>query len=103
MNYTFGRSASGKPAQKPLTIGAYPIVSFGEAREARDQAKRVLMEGRDPALAKKEKRVVQSAAATNTFELIANRWFEMKSGWSLAKRDAWYAQHGSARVRDAAN
>lgn len=103
MNYTFGRSASGKPAQKTLTIGTYPIVSLGEAREARDQAKRVLMEGRDPALAKKQKRESQSAAAGNTFEVVANRWFEKKSGWSLAKRDAWYAEHGSARVRDAGN
>lgn len=103
MNYTFGRSASGKPAQKTLTIGAYPIVSLGEAREARDQAKRVLMEGRDPALAKKEKRAVRSAAAINTFQVVGDRWFEKKSGWSLAKRDAWYEQHGSARVRDAHN
>ncbi len=103
MNYTFGKSASGKPAQKTLTIGPYPIVSLGEAREARDAAKRLLLEGRDPAVVKQITRQDRSAAAVNTFRLIAERWFELKSGWSLAKRAAWRAQHGAARVRDAAN
>ena len=102
MNYTFGKSASGKPAQKTLTIGPYPVVSLGEAREARDAAKKLLLEGRDPAVVKQLTRQDRSAAAGSTFQVVAERWFERQSGWSLAKRDAWYAQHGSARVRDAA-
>jgi len=103
MNYTFGRSASGKPAQKTLTIGPYPVVSLGEAREARDAAKALLLAGRDPAVVKQLTKVDRTAAAANTFQTIAERWFQLKSGWSLAKLDAWRAEHGSARVRDAAN
>ncbi|RTL18577.1 MAG: DUF4102 domain-containing protein [Sphingomonadaceae bacterium] len=101
MNYTFGINAAGKPAQKTLTIGPYPVVSLGEAREARDAAKRLLHEGRDPAVVKQLTRRDRSAAAVNTFRVVAERWFELKSGWSLAKRKAWREQHGSARVRDA--
>lgn len=103
MNYTFGTNAAGKPAQKTLTIGPYPVVSLGEAREARDAAKRQLLEGRDPAVVKQLTRRDRSAAAVNTFRVVAERWFELKSGWSLAKRKAWREQHGAARVRDAAH
>ncbi len=103
MNYTFGKNAAGKPAQKTLTIGPYPVVSLGEAREARDAAKRILLEGRDPAVVKQLTQQDRSAAAVATFQTIAERWFQMRSGWSLAKLDAWRAQHGAARVRDAAN
>jgi integrase len=101
MNYTFGRNPAGKPAQKTLTIGPYPVVSLGEAREARDLAKKILLEGRDPAVVKQLTRQDRSAAAENTFQLIAERWFQLRSGWSLAKLDAWREQHGAARVRDA--
>lgn len=100
MNYTFGRSASGKPAQKTLTLGAYPVVSLGEAREMRDAAKKLLLEGRDPAIVKQLTKQDRSAAAAATFQTVAERWFEKKSGWSLAKLEAWRATHGSARVRD---
>lgn len=103
MNYTFGKNAAGKPAQKTLTIGPYPVVSLGEAREARDAAKRILLEGRDPAVVKQLTRADRSAAAVTTFQAIGERWFELRSGWSLAKLDAWRGQHGSARVRDAHN
>lgn len=102
MNYMFGKNASGKPAQKTLTIGPYPVVSLGEAREGRDAAKRILLEGRDPAVVKQPTRHDRSAAADNTFQVIAERWFQLKSGWSLAKLGMWRAQRGAARVRDAA-
>lgn len=102
MNYTFGTNLAGKPAQKTLTIGRYPIVSLGEAREARDAAKKILLAGRDPAVEKKLASTVRAAAAVATFQSIGEKWFELKSGWSLAKLDAWKEQNGSARVRDAA-
>ena len=103
MNYTFGKNAAGKPAQKTLTIGPYPVVSLGEAREARDAAKKLLLDGRDPAVVKQLTRQDRSAAADATFQKIAEKWFQLRSGWSLAKLDAWKAEHGAARVRDAAN
>ena len=103
MNYTFGRNAAGRPVQKTLSIGAYPIVTLVQARAKRDEAKALLLEGRDPAIVKQLTRADRSAAADNTFEVVANRWFEKKSGWVLAKLDEWRQANGAARVRDAAN
>lgn len=103
MNYTFGRNAAGRPVQKTLSIGAYPIVTLVQAREKRDEAKRLLLEGRDPAIVKQLTTAARSAASENTFQIIAERWFEKKSGWVLATRDDWQKAYGAARVRDADN
>lgn len=73
MNYTFGRNERGRPAQKTLTFGTYPQMTLVEARARRDEAKRMLREGRDPAV---ERRVAVTAPEThaNTFEKVARRW-----------------------------
>jgi len=87
MNYAFGKNAAGKPAQKTLTIGAYPIVSLGEARDARDAAKRLLLAGRDPAIEKKLAADSHTAAYETTFEAVARRWHEQNKGrWSAHHR-----------------
>jgi integrase len=84
MNYAFGKNKAGKPAQKTLTIGAYPIVSLGEARDARDAAKRLLLAGRDPALEKKLAADAHTTAYETTFESVARRWHaQNKPRWSV--------------------
>jgi integrase len=88
MNYAFGKNAAGKPAQKTLTIGAYPIVSLGEAREARDAAKRLLLAGRDPALEKKLAADAHTTAYETTFESVARRWHAQN-------KPRWSAHHAS--------
>lgn len=59
--YRFG----GK--QKSLSIGSYPTVTLKEAREKREQAKRLLASGVDPSL----QRRIEKQAATNTFKGVA--------------------------------
>lgn len=98
MNYTFGRNASGKPAQKTLSFGSYPAVSLVEARRKRDEAKDLLREGRDPAAARKDdaaalvaaeqEAAARAAADENTFEKIARRWHAIN-------RPRWSPHHGS--------
>jgi hypothetical protein len=66
MNYTF----QGK--QKTLALGRYPLVSLVNAREARDAAKRLLLEGIDPGQASKAK------SAALTFEMVARIWHTWK-------------------------
>jgi integrase len=88
MNYAFGKNAAGKPAQKTLTIGAYPIVSLSEAREARDAAKRMLLAGRNPAIEKKLAADTHTSAYETTFEAVARRWHGQNQG-------RWSAHHGS--------
>ena len=61
--YRFG----GK--QKTLAIGIYPAVSLKAAREQRDEAKRLLAQGIDPAA---QRRLAKQVGATgNTFRAVA--------------------------------
>ena len=60
--------------EKTLTIGKYPSVSLSEARQAAENARRLLVSGQDPSEAKQQEKRERQAAAQNTFESIARRW-----------------------------
>lgn len=98
MNYTFGRNAAGKPAQKTLTFGPYPALTLIEARRKRDEAKQMLREGRDPAIERRVASKTRAAEGENTFELVARRWHELRT-------PTWSRVHGAdvlqSLVRDA--
>jgi Arm DNA-binding domain len=49
--------------QKLLAIGVYPATGLREAREAREDAKRLLADGKDPSLAKKLAKAAKAAAS----------------------------------------
>lgn len=104
MNYTFGRNAQGKPQQKTLTFGVYPTVSLVKARAKRDEAKAWLSDGKDPAV---ERELVKKAIlleSETTFKTVALRWFELNSGWSMEKLDAYRkAKGGKWSHRSASN
>ena len=75
-SYRFG----GK--QKLLALGAYPAVSLREARRAKDDARELLAKGMDPAHERKVAKARKRMAAANTFEAVANEWFDArKDGW----------------------
>lgn len=95
MNYTFGRNAKGKPVQRTLTLGHYPRMTLSEARKARDDAKSMLGDGIDPMAAKRAGARRAAISAANTFRLVAIRWFELQSGWSVEKFHAFCEEHGS--------
>jgi len=57
--------------QKVLAIGPYPLISLAEAREERDNAKRLLLKGIDPNVRKKEER-----KPTDTFRKLAAEYVE---------------------------
>lgn len=86
MNYTFGKNAKGNPAQKTLTLGAYPAITLVEARAARDKAKAVLQAGLDPAVERRIEAREKIAATENTFEVVARQWHEFK-------KPTWSAVH----------
>ena len=75
-----------------LTFGDYPAVSLADARVKRDDAKRTLAAGLDPAMQRDLARHHQTAAAQNTFESVAREWHEMQRG-------SWTADH-AGRVMD---
>jgi integrase len=80
MNYTFGRNASGRPQQKTLTFGPYPAVTLVDARRRRDDAKAMLIEGRDPATERRLAAHAKASESGNTFKAVAQAWFDKKKG-----------------------
>lgn len=65
--------------EKLLALGVYPSVRMAAARERREEAKRLLNENLDPAIARKEEKRAAQISAANTFELIAREWIEQQS------------------------
>ncbi|MCB2082235.1 MAG: integrase arm-type DNA-binding domain-containing protein [Rickettsiales bacterium] len=69
--------------EKLLSFGPYPLISLVEAREKRTEAKKMLAEGVDPSIAKKEKTREMVRNAENTFKVITIEWHEnQKERWS---------------------
>lgn len=58
--------------QKVLSFGPYPLISLKEARDKRDKAKKLLLEGKDPSKQKKE----QIEVDANTFEKVFYQWYD---------------------------
>ena len=64
--------------EKLLTIGNYPTFSLKEAREACQDAKKLINQGIDPSAKKQADKQALNHAGANTFEVIANEWFMTK-------------------------
>ncbi len=54
-----------------LSLGRYPAVGLKEARAGRDQARKLIASGKNPAFEKKRAAVAASVGAANTFSAIA--------------------------------
>jgi hypothetical protein len=61
--------------EKRLALGKYPDVGLKEARERRDDARKLLANGSDPGAVKKAQKAAQQERAANTFEAVARKWF----------------------------
>ncbi|HGV3492108.1 TPA: tyrosine-type recombinase/integrase [Klebsiella quasipneumoniae subsp. quasipneumoniae] len=76
--------------QKLFSIGVYPAVSLSDARQRRDEARRLLAQGIDPN-AKKQAEVKELKAKrdnTRSFRTVAKAWFSTKTKWSDNYGDA---------------
>ena len=64
--------------QKTLYFGAYPTVGLKDARERREETKKLLANGIDPGVAKKQAKTaaIDEARSGNTFESIAKEWLD---------------------------
>lgn len=75
---------------KLFSIGVYPAVSLSDARQRRDEARRLLAQGIDPN-AKKQAEVKELKAKrdnTRSFRTVAKAWFATKTKWSDDYGDA---------------
>ncbi|NUY34926.1 DUF4102 domain-containing protein [Paraburkholderia sp. JPY303] len=62
--------------EKRLALGKYPEVGLKDARESRDDARKLLRTGVDPSAIKQRLEAAEQIEATSTFEAVANDWFE---------------------------
>ena len=79
---------------KSLSMGLYPAVGLGEAKTARDDAKKILARGEDPSQRRKDQKAASLLAQENTFKAIAKEWLarqtdkaestRIKSEWLLS-------------------
>ena len=72
LKYRFG----GK--EKRLALGSWPEISLAKARELRDDARRKIAEGIDPAMERKKEKAAAKLGAENTFSAIAEEYIETK-------------------------
>lgn len=69
--------------QKLLAFGSYPSISLSEARQRREDARKLLANGVDPGEIKKAQKAATIEALSNTFESVAREWHEnSKPDWS---------------------
>ncbi|MBC3805784.1 integrase arm-type DNA-binding domain-containing protein [Undibacterium seohonense] len=64
--------------EKLLSFGTYPEVSLKDARNRRDEAKKLLANNEDPAEVRKAQNAVKQIDAASTFEAVAMEWFKLK-------------------------
>ncbi len=69
MKYRFG----GR--EKLLALGVYPQVSLADARQRRDDARKLLANDTDPSLVKAVTKTAKLEAVENTFEAVALEWY----------------------------
>ena len=74
--------------ERRIVFGAYPEVSLAEAREKRDEARRLLRDNRDPAVEARKAKLVSAVRHQNSFEKIAREWHAKQQG-------RWKSVHAS--------
>lgn len=85
MKYRYG----GK--EKRLAFGVYPEIGLKDAREKRDEARKLLINGIDPSETRKAMKAAQIADA-ETFEVVAREWFAKNS-------PTWVENHSNRTFR----
>ena len=86
LKYRFG----GK--EKRLALGVYPEVSLKEARQRRDEARKLLANQIDPSEHRKASRAITAEKATNSFEAVAKEWFSRHA-------TNWVSSHADRIIR----
>ena len=77
LKYSFGGT------EKLLALGIYPEISLSDARQRRDDAKKLLANGTDPGEVKKLQKTAQFSDAENSFEMVSRKWHAINTlRWS---------------------
>jgi integrase len=78
--------------EKLLSLGVYPDVGLKDARDRRDEARKLLANAIDPGENRKVQKAAKVERATNSFEAIAREWF-------AKNRETWAASHADKIIK----
>ncbi len=78
--------------QKTLALGVYPEVSLKDARQRREDARKLLANDTDPGENRKAVKAAKTERAANSFEVVAREWFAKNS-------PSWAENHGNRIIR----
>ncbi|CAI1005889.1 Putative prophage CPS-53 integrase [Serratia marcescens] len=84
-SWRFRYRYAGKP--KMISLGVYPTITLADARTRRDDARKLVAEGKNPSEVRKQQKLDLQVESENAFEKIAREWHQLKS----AKWSAGYA------------
>lgn len=74
--------------EKLLAVGVYPEVTLAKARSCREEAKKLLSEGKDPAQERKMDKLSRQIEVESSFEAIAREWYKRRfDNWSVSYRE----------------
>jgi hypothetical protein len=76
--------------EKRIALGVFPETSLAEARDKRDEARKLVAAGNDPSFAKKEEKRQRMLRSVHTFEAVARAWQK--------DHDVRWSPHYSANV-----
>ena len=65
-----------------LSLGEYPQITLSDAREERDRLAKLISNGVDPSLNRKELKMIQKDSYDKTFEVLFEKWFSL---WIMGK------------------
>jgi integrase len=66
-----------------MAFGSYPALSIADARQKREDARKLIASGVDPSAVKKAQKASRAESNANSFEVVAREWHEkFKSTWS---------------------
>lgn len=76
---------------KTLSMGLFPTVSLSDAKEKRDAAKKLLAQGINPSVQRKQNKAATLLSQENSFAAIAEEWLsrETDKSESTQKKSAW--------------
>lgn len=78
--------------EKRISLGVYPDVSLKDARDRRDEARKLLANGVDPSENRKAIKSTKMDRAANSFEVVGREWFTKYS-------PTWTSNHGDRIIR----
>jgi len=78
--------------EKRLALGVYPETTLKEARDKRDEARKLLTQGVDPGEQRKAMKAATADSAANSFEVVAREWFAKHA-------PTWAENHGDRVIR----